>query len=281
MTDIAARCGFAHLGRFSAEYRRRYGENPSRTLTRRETALPTPRLFFATTSHDGSSIAVVPVDAPAGEEQIARGVAEEIAVALARSGLAVTTRPGTARYHVLTGFRGDARHARLTIRLIEAATGRYVWAHHADGASIENFLFEDRIAAGIAAAVQSALRTAEIARAIETPDTDLGGYQLTLRAMAQATAIEAEAGSRALGLLDRALGLDPDNALALALAAWCHGQRVVYQFTEFQPRRPGWRSASPTGPSRSVATRPCWPFSATPIRRFTSSKRPISSSTRR
>src|SRR3954467_4552335 len=32
--DIALRCGFPHFGRFSVEYRRRYGETPSQTLRR-------------------------------------------------------------------------------------------------------------------------------------------------------------------------------------------------------------------------------------------------------
>jgi AraC-like DNA-binding protein len=35
VTVIAASWGFAHLGRFSAEYRRRFGESPSETLRRR------------------------------------------------------------------------------------------------------------------------------------------------------------------------------------------------------------------------------------------------------
>ena len=39
VTDIALRCGFAHLGRFSIEYRKRYGEKPLETLHRRVTLL--------------------------------------------------------------------------------------------------------------------------------------------------------------------------------------------------------------------------------------------------
>ena len=34
VTDIAFRCGLSHLGRFSVQYRDRYGESPSRTLRR-------------------------------------------------------------------------------------------------------------------------------------------------------------------------------------------------------------------------------------------------------
>jgi AraC-like DNA-binding protein len=35
ITDIAMSCGFGHMGRFSAEYSRRFGETPSETLRRR------------------------------------------------------------------------------------------------------------------------------------------------------------------------------------------------------------------------------------------------------
>jgi transcriptional regulator GlxA family with amidase domain len=35
VTSIAMRCGFGHMGRFSVEYRRTFGEMPSQTLRRR------------------------------------------------------------------------------------------------------------------------------------------------------------------------------------------------------------------------------------------------------
>ena len=33
VTDVALGCGFTHLGQFSADYRRRFGERPSDTLS--------------------------------------------------------------------------------------------------------------------------------------------------------------------------------------------------------------------------------------------------------
>jgi transcriptional regulator GlxA family with amidase domain len=35
VTEIALACGFSHMGRFSVEYRRRFGESPSETLKQR------------------------------------------------------------------------------------------------------------------------------------------------------------------------------------------------------------------------------------------------------
>jgi AraC-like DNA-binding protein len=40
ITEIAARWGFSHLGRFSVEYRRRFGESPSGTLRRKKASMP-------------------------------------------------------------------------------------------------------------------------------------------------------------------------------------------------------------------------------------------------
>src|SRR4029079_11922676 len=36
VAEIAARAGFTHFGRFSTEYRRRFGEKPSQTLERQQ-----------------------------------------------------------------------------------------------------------------------------------------------------------------------------------------------------------------------------------------------------
>ncbi|HHI5373152.1 TPA: helix-turn-helix transcriptional regulator, partial [Streptococcus pneumoniae] len=33
VTEVALACGFTHLGQFSADYRHRYGERPSETLS--------------------------------------------------------------------------------------------------------------------------------------------------------------------------------------------------------------------------------------------------------
>ncbi|HJS32464.1 MAG TPA: helix-turn-helix domain-containing protein, partial [Alphaproteobacteria bacterium] len=42
VTEVALRWGITHMGRFSIEYRRRFGESPSQTLGRRRNS-DTPR----------------------------------------------------------------------------------------------------------------------------------------------------------------------------------------------------------------------------------------------
>lgn len=56
---------------------------------------------------------------------------------------------------------------------------------------------------------------------------------LTLLALPLASISEPASAARALELTSKAHELDPDYALPLALAAWCHAQRVVYTWTEY------------------------------------------------
>ena len=54
-------------------------------------------------------------------------------------------------------------------------------------------------------------------------------------------ALDAEGNARALEYLARAMDLDPGHALAAALAAWAHVQRIVYHFSS-DPRADRTRS---------------------------------------
>jgi AraC-like DNA-binding protein len=197
VTDIAAHCGFIHLGRFSVEYHKRYGEKPSETLHRRGTFLAeraTKRSCLGVTAHDSATIALTPIKSQEGDEALACGVADEIAMALMRAGLALTSRPEMARYHLRCTLRGVQREVRLTSRLIDAATGRHLWAHCHEGTIQDAFFFEESAAMSMAAAMRPSLRTAEIEQAWRKPDVDLTANDLTLRALPFALALSAQRG---------------------------------------------------------------------------------------
>jgi AraC-like DNA-binding protein len=233
VADVALRCGFPHGGRFSIEYRRRYGETPSQTLKRQAVfsgALAAMPSFFSSGS-DRPIVALGPIEAGPEHGEIARFMADELSTALNRAGVSVAGRPGPARYQLSGAIAGSGRLTRLTVRLIEAETGRHLWAHRADGALGGDAVPEEQLAARIVAALQPGLRLAEIDRARRLPDSDLSPHDLTLRAMPDVLALEADGNARALELLERATNRDPDHALATALAAWAHVQRVVYHFT--------------------------------------------------
>src|SRR5262249_4581182 len=91
--------------------------------------------------------------------------------------------------------------------------------------------FEERVVTGIARAIPGALRDAEIDRACRAEPAELNAWELTMRAMPHVLSLEAAGESMALELLERAMELAPDDALPMAVAAWCHGLRAGHHFT--------------------------------------------------
>lgn len=231
--DIALRSGFAHFGRFSIEYRKRYGESPSETLKRQATLAGVlasmPSSFVS--SRDGLSVAIDPIEASAENSGIARSITEELTTALARSGVVIASSPRAAQYRLSGVIRGWYRQTRLTLRLIETETGRHLWAHRSDGALGDEAAPGEHLATRIVASLQPSLRLAEIDRARQKPDGELSPHDLTLRALPGVLSLDPEGNARALDLLERAIDRDPDDALATALAAWARVQRIVYHFS--------------------------------------------------
>lgn len=229
--DIALRSGFPHCGRFSVEYRRRYGETPSQTLKRQAVFVAAlsamPSSFVPV--RDGPIVAFGQIEAAAEHLEIAANLADDLSLALTRAGISVRRQPLSARYNMIGAIRGSGTQTRLIVRLIDNETGRQLWAHRSDG--ILGDAAEEHLATRVAAALRPCLRLAEIDRALRKPATDLGPDDLALRAMPGVLSLDAEGNARALELLDSALKQDPKHALATALAAWAHIQRVIYHFS--------------------------------------------------
>jgi len=231
--DVAEDCGLTHFGRFSVEYRRRYGETPSQTQKRQAVfvgALASMPEFFVA-PRDRPMITLGAIDAVPENGEIARHVTEELAIALMRAGVSVANLPGTASYHLTGAIRGAGKQTRLTLRLIETATGRHLSAYRFDGALDEHSAPKEYLATRIAAAFQPCLRLAEIENARRKADLDLRPHDLALRAMPHVLSLDADGNARATDFLERAMNRDPDHALATALAAWAYAQRVVYHFS--------------------------------------------------
>jgi AraC-like DNA-binding protein/tetratricopeptide (TPR) repeat protein len=230
--DVAQDCGLQHCGRFSVEYHRRYGESPSRTKKRQAVfigALTSMSSFFVSAG-DRLMVSLAPIEADPENREIASHVAEELTIAFMRAGIHITRSPRSAAYHLTGAVKGSGRQARLTLRLIEAGTGRHLSAYRSDGALDDSSAPREYLATRIAAALQPCLRAAETERAQRKLDIDLSPQDLTLRAMPHVLSLDADGNARAIDLLERAMDRDPSHALATALAAWAYGQRVVYHF---------------------------------------------------
>jgi adenylate cyclase len=203
---------------------------------------------------DKPSIVVLPFDnmsAEPGQDFLADGIVEAITAALsciksffviARSsaftykGRATDARAIGKELGVAYLLEGSVQKVgnrlRIIVQLIETEGGAHVWSSRYDGTVDEFFDLQDRITQQIAGALQPSIRLAEIERSRRRRPQDLGSYDYTMRAMPHVWALEKEESAKALELLEKALSIDPEYPLALALSGWCHAQRSVYNWAE-------------------------------------------------
>jgi TolB-like protein len=203
---------------------------------------------------DKPSIAVLPFANMSGDpeqEYFADGMVEEIITALSRiRWLFVIARNSTFTYkgqavdvkqvgrelgvrYVLEGsVRKAGGRVRITAQLIDAQSGTHLWADRFDGSLEDVFDLQDKVALSVAGVIEPALRAAEIRRSATRPTTDLGAYDLHLRALAVFFPMAKERVIQALGLLDQAIAIDPYYGPALSMAAICHTHLVINGWVE-------------------------------------------------
>jgi adenylate cyclase len=116
---------------------------------------------------------------------------------------------------------------RITGQLIDASTGAHVWAERYDRRLEDIFALQDEITLNVVGAIEPSLRQAEIERVKRERPDNLRAYDLLLRALPDVYVAMPDEASKALELLDRALTLEPEYALAHAYAAWCHEIRFL------------------------------------------------------
>ncbi|MBB4040916.1 adenylate cyclase [Microvirga flocculans] len=202
---------------------------------------------------DRPSIAVLPflnISQDPEQEYFADGIVEDIIAALSRfKSFFVIARNSTFTYkgrvvsvqqigqelgvrYVLEGsVRRSGKRIRITAQLVDAVTGGHLWAEHYDGVVEDVFDLQDQITASVVGSIQPSIRAAEIERAKRKRPENLDAYDLVMRALPHVWSLDAEANQEATWLIDRALVLDPSYPLALSLAAWCRGQRIVYNWS--------------------------------------------------
>jgi adenylate cyclase len=136
------------------------------------------------------------------------------------------------RYLLEGSVQKAGSRLRITVQLIDTTNGAHVWADWVDGSLEDVFDLQDRITERVAGALQPSIRLAEIERVRRKRPQELGAYDYTMRAMPHVWMLEKEACAKALGLLQKAIEIDPDYPLANSLAGWCHAQRSVYNFVD-------------------------------------------------
>ena len=208
----------------------------------REDAAPdSPRGDHLAIVRDRPSIAVLPFANPSGDpahEYLADGLTEEIILGLSRvKQLFVIARNSSFTYkgkatdsqqvsrelgvrYVLEGsVRKHGDRIRVTAQLVDATSRRTAWAERFDRKLEQIVEVDDEVTEAIVAALQPALRRAEVERARRSAPEDLTAWALVNRAQ---VAVQSDLGSReaaesAVGDCEEALRLDPEYALAHAV----------------------------------------------------------------
>jgi TolB-like protein/Tfp pilus assembly protein PilF len=201
------------------------------------------------TATEKPSIAVLPFLNLSGDfeqEYFADGVVEDIIAALSRMRwLYVIARNSSFTYkgravdmrqvgrelgvrYVLEGsIRKSANRVRITGQLIDAATGRNLWAERFENAVDDIFNLQDQVAAHVVGAIAPQMEHAEIDRAKRKPTENLDAYDYYLRGVANLNKGTKDAIEEALLLFSKAIELDPNYASAYAMAAWCYFWRKI------------------------------------------------------
>ncbi len=133
--------------------------------------------------------------------------------------------------HVDAVVEGGVQQAggvvRVDVRLIRAATGYQLWADRFEEPVQNRFLLEDRVARGIVSALALPLSASEERALRATPTKNLEAYESYLRGRIRLRRENREDDSVAITLLERAVALDPDFALAQAELARAYVARVI------------------------------------------------------
>lgn len=130
---------------------------------------------------------------------------------------------------VLEGsVRRAGSRARVTAQLVDARTGLNIWAAEYDREAASIIAVQDEIARAIADALELRIPS-NGAHVRLRGETELAAYDLYLRALQLRNSMSADALQRATDLLDRAIELQPDFALAYAAKASVVAPRVYFR----------------------------------------------------
>ena len=203
---------------------------------------------------DKPSLAVLPFQNMSGDpeqEYFADGVVEDIITALSRVGwffviarnssftykgksvdIKQVSRELGVRYVLEGSMRKAANRVRITGQLIEAETGRHIWADRFEGALEDVFDLQDRITESVVGAILPSVQRAEIVRAHAKPTENLDAYDLYLRAVDRTVRASRDGTAQAVSLLRRAIATDRNYALAKSYLSFVFVYRSTLRFDE-------------------------------------------------
>jgi adenylate cyclase len=193
---------------------------------------------------DLQAVAVLPFDnlsRDPAEDYFVDGLTEDIITALAywrwfpvvarNSTFAYKGRPKNvteigrelgAAYLVEGSARRSGEQVRITVQLIEAATGHHLFAERYYREIADVFIVQEEIAERIVASIEPEIHRAEARRASRKHPSDLSAWDHALKALSLQERMTPACHAEARNHLKLALEIDPTSARAWSLLSLCH-----------------------------------------------------------
>lgn len=136
------------------------------------------------------------------------------------------------RYVLRGSVQREADRLRVAVQLVDAATGRQVWADRYDRTMGDLFAVQDEISQRVVTEMEVKLTEGEQARTRRSLATDPEAYTLYARGLAHFRLFRKEDNRQARALLQRALTLDPKYPDALGQLGWTHWADARYGWSD-------------------------------------------------
>jgi TolB-like protein/class 3 adenylate cyclase len=202
---------------------------------------------------DKPSIAVLPFVNMSGDpdqEYFSDGITEDITADLSKiSNLFVIARNSAFTYkgkatrvqdvgrelgvrYVLEGSvrRSDDR-VRITAQLVDATRGQHLWSERYDRPPRDLFALQDEITQQIVSNLNAEVMQAELERVRRTPTENLTAYDYYLRGIEYRNRLTKEANVQARQMVEKAIELDPQFAMAYAFLGWNYYLEWIWQWS--------------------------------------------------
>jgi TolB-like protein len=139
-------------------------------------------------------------------------------------------------YVVEGSVRPVGDRVRITVQLIEAASGDNLWAQNYDRAATELFDVQDEVIASITSALGAVVSKAESSRAAAVQPNSLSAWEAVQRASFYRGALgnSEEETNQSIEELRKAAADEPDYAYAHSMLAWILQYRAINGLTDDQ-----------------------------------------------
>ncbi|MBI3575288.1 MAG: adenylate/guanylate cyclase domain-containing protein [Gammaproteobacteria bacterium] len=204
------------------------------------------------------SIAVLPftnLNNDPGQEYFADGITDDLITELTKiADLTVIARDSSFTYkgqspdvrqvahklnvrYVLEGsVRREARQVRINAQLIDAATGKHLWADRYDGGMDNVFALQDKITQKIVSALALRLTPGDRESVARQDTGSAEAYEDFLRGREHFYKYAKDGNQLAKGFYEKAIERDPKFAKAYAMLGWAHAFDFMNGWTDAPER---------------------------------------------